>query len=75
MNIYEKAIGQKKDYICMNNLVHLYFYEHLLKGSIEKSIQLLLKSAILFFRIKNEKYLSIFLSSLMIDLYKYNKQQ
>ncbi|KAK8888425.1 hypothetical protein M9Y10_039495 [Tritrichomonas musculus] len=41
---FKEAIRQKNDKISMYNLAHLYFYEDPIKDSIDKSIELLMRS-------------------------------
>ncbi|KAK8871784.1 hypothetical protein M9Y10_007525 [Tritrichomonas musculus] len=45
---FEEAINQKNDYLSMYNLAHLYIYEESVKSDINKSIELLIKSAYQF---------------------------
>ncbi|KAK8890607.1 hypothetical protein M9Y10_035387 [Tritrichomonas musculus] len=41
---FKEAIRQKNDEVSMYNLAHLYFYEDPIKDSIDKSIELLIRS-------------------------------
>ncbi|KAK8887833.1 hypothetical protein M9Y10_038890 [Tritrichomonas musculus] len=42
---FEEAIRQKKDFLSMYNLAHLYMYDETIKEGINKSIELLIKSS------------------------------
>ena len=46
---FEEAIRQKNDYLSMYNLAHIYIYDKLIKGDINKAIELLVRSSKEFF--------------------------
>ena len=62
---FEEAIRQKKDFLSMYNLAHIYIFDETIKKDINKSIDLLTKSA---------KFIHSFvlLSLLLVKMYEFN---